>query len=67
MDNKRVITQISAASSKVNQERRSSLDNDVVLFALCNDGTTWMLNPDESDPDWQPLPEIPQHDVTGDL
>jgi hypothetical protein len=67
MTSKRVITQITAASSGVNNERRSSLDKDVLLFALCNDGSTWMMNPDEFDPEWQSLPEIPQHEVTGDL
>lgn len=34
---------------------------ELVVTALCNDGSTWMIRPDVHQAQWECLPQIPQN------
>jgi len=48
--------QISAAGV----ENTSSTQCNLVLFALCDDGTIWELRDNTANPAWHKLPAVPQ-------
>ena len=55
-ENNRKVIQISACG----HENTISTQSDVSLFALCSDGSMWVLS-DQSMLQWRQLPPIPEH------
>lgn len=33
---------------------------EVVVTAVCDDGSAWLIRPEEHNPQWECLPQIPQ-------
>ena len=52
---------VSTRAPEVDAEGSRDKAQEVVVTALCDDGTAWLIQPDEHEARWQRLPEIPQH------
>ncbi|WP_144030388.1 hypothetical protein [Burkholderia sp. AU6039] len=38
-------------------------EQELVIAALCDDGSAWLIRPDDGDSRWESLPEIPQGEL----
>lgn len=58
----RKVIQVVIATQAPELEEFGSRDKtqEVVVVALCDDGSSWLIRPDEHDALWKRLPDIPQ-------
>lgn len=58
----RKIIQIATTSQALEKDVDGSRDSakELVVAALCDDGSAWMIRPDVHQAQWERLPKIPQ-------
>jgi hypothetical protein len=50
---------VAAQAPEVDKYGAREKAEEVVVTALCDDGSAWLIRPDESNASWARLPEIP--------
>ncbi len=55
----KVIQMTSVAKSPVQRDECRHEQEEIRVFALCDDGSMWMISPDGYEAQWSQLPKIP--------